>query len=756
MPTIPQLPGAAAVGPQDEVPLSQSGITREVSVAELLSGTQPLLQIPSQVLLGRSSLGPGSPEALSPGAGLVVQNGAVSANGGDHAGFVQEAAFGPADEVIVNASGTPSRLPVTALRALFAGGQNVAVSTAGVISASTDSSVTGSLTSLSQALTAANASITTLASKIPAGGIAGLNAQGQVTAPIAGDVSLGTVQVAGSGTARALARRATDRLNLLDFGAVTGGADCTAAFNAAIAALPAGAGEIYLPPGDFWLQSPITINGRAISIRGAGRGISRLHFQHTGIGIDIAPGTVLNKVRVAGLSLIAESNAGQTAAALRVTYPTSVSFGYVTTVLDDLEIQSYPNAANGTAPFPQTFQRGMILIGCWSSQLSRISWFGPPSAAGATSSAMLELNETFDTRLQSVQAYYGNAFVLQSGYCEGIYIENPLAVGVDYFVLQTDITKWPTYTLSKPALLGLWVASGEVNSTLGTMQLKQVTDLFVSGVDITRDSGPNTAQVLFNLTDVSNMHVSGCNFVGGPSGGNSNDIAFSFRSVYNSSSNIIDGCHFEDMATVIQVNWSNGTVGLTTYGLHLGNVPLSTAIQDGSAAASGNGLSFLTPAQNGLPAGLGSSQDLVYCNVCGSPLFRINNVQGAANYLRSQAATTTNPPTLCFDGSDGAVNGVIQTKGGNLYVNAAGSSGNPGNLLTLLNQTGASNCIVLQNAVSGNLSLMTTNTGGLGIQPKGALWLSPSGGIFVPGLPTTRPAAGSGQVWNNAGVLSIA
>ena len=70
------------------------------------------------------------------------------------------------------------------------------------------------------------------------------------------------------------------------------------------------------------------------------------------------------------------------------------------------------------------------------------------------------------------------------------------------------------------------------------------------GLDITRDGGPNTAQSFFNFTNVSNFFVVGCNFVGGPSNGNRQDIAFNFTSTFNSSNNTIGGCQFQDMATV--------------------------------------------------------------------------------------------------------------------------------------------------------------------------------------------------------------
>ena len=634
MPTIPQLPIATQTGAQDEVPISQGGVTRAVTVAELLSGTQSLIEIPSPSLLGRASLGPGSPESLSIGVGLGLQGNAVIANGGDHGSFPQEAGFSAADEVIVNAGGTPKRLPIPALRSLFSASTNVNIDNTGAISASTDPSVSANLSTLTQGVSAAQASIAVLGSKIPAGGFAGLNSNGQVTAPVAGDVSAATVLAANGATARSLAIRALDVVNLLDFGAVPGGSDCTAAVNAAFAKLPATGGELFVPAGDYWLLSPVLLSGKAVSIRGAGRGQTRIHFQHTGIGFDFAPGSLFNKVLLHGLSLYAESPAGQTAAAVRITYPASSAFGYVSTSVSEIEFFGYPNASNGVAPFPQTFSRGLVLNNCWSSQINNISWFGSPAAAGSTSSAVVEVNGSVDTRLTSVQAYYGNAVVLQTGYCEGIYISNPLIVGTDYLVLQTDETRWSGYVVGRAMLLGLWVSDGEVNTNLGTVQLANVTDGFFANLDITRDGGPNTAQIFFNLTNVSYFHVSGCNFVGGPTGGNSQDTAFQFKSTSNSSSNILRGCHFEDMATVIQIVGPNGTVGLTTSDLHLSNVPIATAIIDSTAQEAGNYLTFVTPAQTGIPAGLGNTKDHVLASSTGAVLFRVNNVASASNFIR--------------------------------------------------------------------------------------------------------------------------
>ena len=756
MPTIPQLPIATQTGAQDEVPISQQGVTRAVTVAELLSGTQSLIEISSPTLLGRASLGPGSPEALAIGVGLGLQGAAVVATGSDHSAFPQESSFAVTDEVIVNAAGAPRRLPILALRNLLSAGQNISISTTGTVGALTDPSVTGTLSSLAQGITAAQANIAVLSSKIPAGGFVSLNSSGQITAPVAGDASAATVFATSGGAARSLATRALDAINVLDFGALSDGSDCGGAFNAAFAKLPSTGGELFIPSGDYWVLSPLVFASKAVSIRGAGRGQTRIHFQHTGIGFDFTPGSLFSKVRLQGLSLYADSLAGQTAAAVRVTYPSASSFGYVSVLVNELEFFGYPNPSNGISPFPQTFLRGLVLNNCWNSQISDISWFGPPATPGSTTSSVVEINGSIDTRLTAVQAYYGNAVILQTGYCEGVYLHNPLVVGTDFLIRQTDETKWSGYVLGRAMLLGLWISNGEVNTNLGTAQLTNVTDGFLANLDITRDGGPNTPQVLFNLTNVSNFHVSGCNFVGGPSGGSNQDTAFQFKSTFNSSSNIIDSCHFEDMATIIQIVGSNGTVGLTTSSLHIGNVPISTAIMDSTSQEIGNYVTFVTPPQPGIPAGIGNTKDHVMASSAGSILFRVNNVPSASNYIRHQPAPSSSSPTLCFDGSDNVVNGVVQTKGGSFSINAAGGASGAGNLVTFLNTSNAANWIVMQNATSGSLSLLGTNSGGLGIQPKGALWLTPNGGLFIPGLPTVKPAAGSGQVWNNGGVLSIA
>ena len=79
MPTIDDLAPATAASDTDEILASQSGVTRKVTRAQVVSGLQPALSIPSGTLLGRESTGSGAPETLTVGANLLLNAGTLSA-----------------------------------------------------------------------------------------------------------------------------------------------------------------------------------------------------------------------------------------------------------------------------------------------------------------------------------------------------------------------------------------------------------------------------------------------------------------------------------------------------------------------------------------------------------------------------------------------------------------------------------------------------------------------------------------------------
>lgn len=143
MPTIKQLPAATAVGGSDLVPVSQSGLTRSVTISALLGNTQPMLSVAQSTLLGRVSAGLGSPEAVSIGTGLSFQSGTILANGQDHLSLVLATSLLAGDEILVNSGSAPRRLPATQLRSLFSAGSGIQIDSSGIISATTTSNSGG-------------------------------------------------------------------------------------------------------------------------------------------------------------------------------------------------------------------------------------------------------------------------------------------------------------------------------------------------------------------------------------------------------------------------------------------------------------------------------------------------------------------------------------------------------------------------------------------------------------------------------------
>jgi len=133
MTTIAQLPPVATVGAGDLLPLSQAGLTYSVTVSQLTATLQPLISVPSGDLLGRNSVGAGSPEAVTVGTGLALAAGMLAANGGDHAGFPVQAVMSLTDSVVIEADAAPGLLPVTALRGLFSAGGGISIDDNGVI-----------------------------------------------------------------------------------------------------------------------------------------------------------------------------------------------------------------------------------------------------------------------------------------------------------------------------------------------------------------------------------------------------------------------------------------------------------------------------------------------------------------------------------------------------------------------------------------------------------------------------------------------
>lgn len=78
MPTIDQLDAASAAAASDELLISQSGVTRKATYAQIVAGLQASLAVPQANLLGRSSPGTGAVETVALGQGLSLTGGVLS------------------------------------------------------------------------------------------------------------------------------------------------------------------------------------------------------------------------------------------------------------------------------------------------------------------------------------------------------------------------------------------------------------------------------------------------------------------------------------------------------------------------------------------------------------------------------------------------------------------------------------------------------------------------------------------------------
>jgi hypothetical protein len=135
MPTISQLPVTSQVTAADQLPISQGGTACSVSIGTLLAGTQPAILAATGTLLGRTSLGPGGPDQVEVGIGLLLNSDSLVATGGDHAGFPMQSTLTLSDEVVLSSAGNPKLLQLPLLRGLFAPGPNISIDQYGTISA---------------------------------------------------------------------------------------------------------------------------------------------------------------------------------------------------------------------------------------------------------------------------------------------------------------------------------------------------------------------------------------------------------------------------------------------------------------------------------------------------------------------------------------------------------------------------------------------------------------------------------------------
>ena len=79
MPTIDQLAPATSASDSDEFIISQGGIARKITRAQVLTGVQTQLSVPAGALLGGIGTGVGAPQAITVGQNLSFNGSTLSA-----------------------------------------------------------------------------------------------------------------------------------------------------------------------------------------------------------------------------------------------------------------------------------------------------------------------------------------------------------------------------------------------------------------------------------------------------------------------------------------------------------------------------------------------------------------------------------------------------------------------------------------------------------------------------------------------------
>jgi hypothetical protein len=168
MPTISQLPAGVTVSASDLVPISQGGSAHSVSVGSLLAQTQPAIIVEPPSLLGRVSIGPGGPDTIAVGVGLILNNSTLSASYFDPASLPSLTSISTSDLIIVTNAGIAQVAELGQIRELFTAGSNITIDANGTISSSgVGGALAYSLTTLSP--------VTTLSS----GDLVGVSQSGQ-------------------------------------------------------------------------------------------------------------------------------------------------------------------------------------------------------------------------------------------------------------------------------------------------------------------------------------------------------------------------------------------------------------------------------------------------------------------------------------------------------------------------------------------------------------------------------------------------
>ncbi len=363
---------------------------------------------------------------------------------------------------------------------------------------------------------------------------------------------------------------ATGPFNVRTLGAMGDGVtDDTAAFNAAITAVPPSGGEIYVPAGRYKLTNTLTITGKSIAFRGEGQRNSTLVwsgaptwapgilFSGTGLtpmcpspgmgGPPPQPPTTTLTVR--SIALLRAGNAG--GAAISGSWPAmppcgaAQMYGGVSTTIEDVLIAS--------DPWPMTSNNywawGIRLANSVSAKINTFTILGPGAGggyAGISIGGTFNNDDTIDTK--SFTPYIRDGDI--SSYARGIEVKNH-AEGLHFHGLSIRDTFWGIqFTDVGP---GTAVAHCQLSAQSTGIEMNRAVVMAVTDNTIYQEPGQG---------NFAGIHISGgtdLRVIGNTVVGASGLVGIGVDGVQGAAANSI--IHGNTSSGVAYGIWLNGTPG---------------------------------------------------------------------------------------------------------------------------------------------------------------------------------------------------
>ncbi|KMO25687.1 hypothetical protein QR79_06535, partial [Methylobacterium indicum] len=265
-----------------------------------------------------------------------------------------------------------------------------------------------------------------------------------------GDGSGASAAPPGADLPRKIGEWFGDRANVMAFA----GSDLSVRFAKACASLPSTGGTIYLPKGMPQSNGALVCNGKPVSLKGDGPGVSQVVFTSAAAGaagISLSPGDALRPVTIDGLTLTTSVDQTAGNAAITLRYGAAPSNIFKGPRITNVEIAGVGN--NSTY-----WGKGIDAYNIWGFDFHGIhirgkDFGGVTSFPGANMGAAVSITGEngggcSDGKISGVNVFFARYVGYVSGDCEGLHWTDNTGVAVDQGISWPDAKGYPGFFIS--------------------------------------------------------------------------------------------------------------------------------------------------------------------------------------------------------------------------------------------------------------------------------------------------------------------